>query len=324
MASQYGRALTDTVNMNHKELADWLENPRNLLASLETGHISLRRLVQGDHHTDPAFARKVDNFNNRHAAQGRLFGQEVGHSGWSKRAIALRNWGHDPSKPSSPLYSADQDWLADHAGTAQRRKGRIANPAVIASVQAPTEAVSDAMSFSDLVHPHESADFKRHRRSNTCRIDFPVDHYSDYSTWIPLGRIEILVALSPSHGHSVGPSAMRFGQEAAHNFCNNIGLDLPYEEDAVALRQLRPAIEHSVATGYSNLPRTPNPPFSKWILPLAQFLVSGSGLIYSVTELVGAFMPQQEEAEGEVAEGEEVDDTSENQVIVPIIKRPKT
>jgi hypothetical protein len=321
MASHRGRALTDTVNMNHKELTDWLENPRNLLASLDTGHISLRRLVQGDHFIDPEFARKVDNFNNRHSAQGRLFGQEAGHSGWSKRAIALRNWGHDPSKPSSPLYSADQDWLADHAGTAQRRRGRIANPSVIAAVQAPTESVSDAMSFSDLVHPHESADFKRHRRSNTCRIDFPVDHYSEHSAWIPLGRIEILVALAPSHGHSLSPSAMRLGQEATQNFCDNIGKDLPYEEDAVALRQLRPAIEHSVATGYSNLPRTPNPPISKWILPLAQFLVSGSGLIYSVTELVGAFFPPPpQEAEGEV----EVEDTSGEEVFIPIIKQTKT
>ena len=122
------RPLTTTVNMSHPELWAWHRDQRHHLASTATGLRSLERLVAGDHAKDHAFAEKVDNFNRRHSLQSALFGREVGRSGWSKRAIALRNWGHDPSKPSSPLHEADREWLASHPGAEERRKGRLSNP----------------------------------------------------------------------------------------------------------------------------------------------------------------------------------------------------
>lgn len=116
------------TNMTPRELRAWAKNPRHRLASTATGHASLRRLPRlletprrewttADH----AFARKVDAFIARHSTQAAVFGHEVARSGYSRRHIALMNWGHNPSKPSSPLRSADRHWLNDHPGAAQRR-----------------------------------------------------------------------------------------------------------------------------------------------------------------------------------------------------------
>lgn len=132
------------VNMSVAQLEAWIDNPNHRLASTATGLNSLSRLpdfVQKPESrwtpADYAFAKKVLNFNRRHAQQvinafreDRTggFGREVGKSGWSKRHIALRNWGHDPSDPDSPLYAADQEWLDEHPGAAERRNGRRENP----------------------------------------------------------------------------------------------------------------------------------------------------------------------------------------------------
>lgn len=134
------------VNMEPVELRLWAKDSRHKLASTPTGWASLRRLPgfiekpaalwNAD---DRAFAKKVLGFNRRHAKQvleafreDRLggFGAEVGQSGWSKRHIALRNWGHDPSREDSPLYAADRQWLDENPGAQRRRQSaRKANPA---------------------------------------------------------------------------------------------------------------------------------------------------------------------------------------------------
>jgi len=132
------------VNMSVAQLESWIDNPNHRLASTATGLNSLSRLpdfVQKPESrwtpADYAFAKKVLNFNRRHAQQvlnafreDRTggFGREVGKSGWSKRHIALRNWGHDPSDQNSPLYAADQAWLDEHPGAEHRRTGRLDNP----------------------------------------------------------------------------------------------------------------------------------------------------------------------------------------------------
>jgi hypothetical protein len=119
------------VNMTLTEVSAWRANPRHKLASNTAGWSSLARIEQmlG---TDPAswtdkdwaHAAKVVNFNARHLASTHLFGAEVGRSGWSKRAIALRNWGHDPAKVTSSAKQADAAWLAAHPGAQGRRQGR--------------------------------------------------------------------------------------------------------------------------------------------------------------------------------------------------------
>ncbi len=129
------------VTMTLAELEAWRSDPRHRLASTATGLQSLAllpALLKKPRWTtsDKAFARKVLGFNRRHIQQvldaetlraGKGgFGTEVEHSGWSKRGIALRNWGHDPSSLESPLYDADQSWLTQH--DARRRRSRRPNP----------------------------------------------------------------------------------------------------------------------------------------------------------------------------------------------------
>lgn len=119
------------VNMTLPEVSAWRINPCHKLASKTAGWASLARIEQmlG---TDPAkwtdadwaHAAKVVNFSTRHLASTHLFGAEIEASGWSKRAVALRNWGHDPAKATSPVKSADIAWLAAHAGARARRQGR--------------------------------------------------------------------------------------------------------------------------------------------------------------------------------------------------------
>ena len=150
------------VNMSVAQLEAWIDNPNHRLASTATGLNSLSRLpdfVQKPEsrwtRADYAFAKKVLNFNRRHAQQvinafreDRTggFGREVGKSGWSKRHIALRNWGHDPSDPDSPLYAADQEWLDEHLGAESRRNPRASNPSRRESRMNPLKALHDLLS----------------------------------------------------------------------------------------------------------------------------------------------------------------------------------
>jgi len=115
------------VNMSVAELRAWAKDPRHKLASTAVGHYSLTRipeLVQKPERNwtedDYEWAQKVVNFNHRHLQQvvkaheergGKGgFGREVGRSGYSKRHIALLNWGHDPGKEDSPAFEADAEW----------------------------------------------------------------------------------------------------------------------------------------------------------------------------------------------------------------------
>lgn len=115
------------VNMSVEELRAWAKDPRHKLASTAVGHYSLTRipeLVQKPERNwtedDYEWAQKVVNFNYRHLQQvvkaheergGKGgFGSEVGRSGYSKRHIALLNWGHDPGKEDSPAFEADSEW----------------------------------------------------------------------------------------------------------------------------------------------------------------------------------------------------------------------
>ncbi len=116
------------VNMTPAAVSAWRRNPRHKLASNVAGWSSLARidhLLRKSLHewndADWAHAAKVVNFNTRHLASQQLFGAEVGRSGWSKRAIALRNWGHDPSDVTSPAKRADDAWLRAHPGALERR-----------------------------------------------------------------------------------------------------------------------------------------------------------------------------------------------------------
>jgi hypothetical protein len=144
----------DTVNMTPGELRAWAKDPRHRLAGNvgnRTGWKSLTRIPDllekprskwtdqdpknlKTHEvlrmSDWTFARKVGNFNWRHikSDKDKLFGREVGRSGYSKRHIGLLNWGHDPGKPDSPIYEDDLAWLDENPGAYQRRKGREDNP----------------------------------------------------------------------------------------------------------------------------------------------------------------------------------------------------
>ena len=123
------RQWRQLVNMTHAEVQAWRNNPRHKLASGKAGWASLaaiermlRTPPQQWTTADWDHARRVCNFNARHLASHALFGAEVGQSGWSRRAIALRNWGHDPSKPNSPARASDAEWLRNHAGARERRR----------------------------------------------------------------------------------------------------------------------------------------------------------------------------------------------------------
>ncbi len=117
--------------MTHDDVRRWQANARHKLASGAPGWASLTEIErmlrtppQAWTEREWAHARRVCNFNARHLASAQLFGAEVGKSGWSKRAIALLNWGHDPSKRTSPAFAADVTWLAAHPGAVERRRGR--------------------------------------------------------------------------------------------------------------------------------------------------------------------------------------------------------
>lgn len=292
------RAYTRTVNMSQSELAGWLANPRNLLASTATGHESLRRLAAGDHFRDPAFAHKADNFNTRHMLSGHLFGTEVGQSGWSKRHIALKNWGHDPSKPESPLYDADQVWLEEHAGTLARRGGRLKNPPVIAAI---TSRDKDVELLADLA-PFLAFDGARARSSKGGIVTaeyIPSEYlYADggASTQVPFGPHVVSLGLLKSTSHAT-PSAG--GARAAKEVVDLVKAEGPKDAASQAcLCQMRGAIEHAVAHRYDSFSRAPNPTIGSWIVPIAQLIVSGSGLLYSSMNLARLISESRAGAEG--------------------------
>ena len=288
--------LTTTVNMNHRELTAWLNDSRHLLASTNTGLESLRRLVAGDHYHDDAFARKVDNFNERHGTQSRLFGKEVMKSGWSKRHIALKNWGHDPSKNDSPLYDSDQVWLSSNPNAKSHRRGRVPNPMVITEIQAPDNRVSELRELGKMLGgPMQSkvarnaSNMMTHPTGCTLVLVPESDRVEGAETEVPFGSCVVKIGLLQDY---VKPST------AAHQYAQNTLTQslyaAPYDDDTEAFRQVLPAMQYNLACAYMRDRvrtdgREPNPPISAWIMPLAQFLVSVSGLVYSITDLIGVF-----------------------------------
>jgi len=131
----------ESINMTPEELRSWAAGDKRHFASTATGQNSLDRIVQLVRKPrskwtdrDLKFARKAINFNNRHLEQvvrahherggSGGFGREVNRSGWSKRHIALRNWGHTPDKPDSPAYEADLEWTDDCGGDVDARRER--------------------------------------------------------------------------------------------------------------------------------------------------------------------------------------------------------
>jgi hypothetical protein len=262
------KSLAKTVNMTVPEIQAWLRNPRYLLASTDTGHESLRRLAQGDHLWDDTFARKVDNFNNRHLLSSALFGSEIGGSGWSKRAIALRNWGHDPSQEDSPAYSADYKWLKSHAGAAERRNTRIKNPIAI-------------IGFTSDGRIPGLDSFYRKRNPDTTIA----------STSVPLSSLDgarrATVEIGVLHPNQTVPISSA-GQRVARTFVAEIhkGMGERLRGDMPgSAYQLAPALEHAVGSRYDQFDRKPNPGIGPWILPVAQLIVSASGLYFSITSL---------------------------------------
>jgi hypothetical protein len=298
------RAYTRTVNMSQSELAAWLANPRNLLASTATGHESLRRLAAGDHFRDPSFGQKADNFNTRHMLSGHLFGTEVGKSGWSKRHIALKNWGHDPSKPESPLHDADQVWLDEHAGAEARRSQRLPNPSVITSI---TSHERDAKLLADLAPflAYEGARAHSGKGGRLTAEYVPTELlYADgrASTQVPFGPHSVSIGLLKDERHDL-PSmgAWRTAREAV----DLVKAEAPQDRGTQAcLCQMRGPLERGIADRYDAFDRAPNPALGAWIVPIAQLIVSGSGLLYSSMNLARLISESRASAEGSVGGGE--------------------
>jgi len=105
--------MLDCINMTGRELRAWASDERHALTGEKgaVGRLSLERIIRGEHLHSQTFAAKIRAFYRRHSLGRPLFGKPLGASGLSARHIALLNWGHDPTKPTSPLYRADSQWL---------------------------------------------------------------------------------------------------------------------------------------------------------------------------------------------------------------------
>ena len=98
-------AFNDRVNMQPKEIEDWLETEESLSvgdsdSGESTGHKSGRTIVEIKHTkkadlTDEQYEhmQKVVGYINRHLAQRP--DSEIEDSNWR---YSLMNWGHDPMK----------------------------------------------------------------------------------------------------------------------------------------------------------------------------------------------------------------------------------
>jgi len=309
------RAYTTTVNMNQAELKAWVANPRNLLASTATGHESLRRLAEGDHFQDPTFARKADNFNTRHMLSGYLFGQEVGKSGWSKRHIALKNWGHDPSKQGSPLHDVDQMWLQAHSGAETRRKGRTPNPVVITTIECPSADIGVLMELAPFLafeeRPAVRSSGRGYKQIEYVPEDCLLGEGEVYSD-VPFGDYHMrLGLLKDGYSPSISRSGSKVGKDAFHKIASSV-------PESACLWQIEPALTHSLGSRYDRFIRVPNPTFGAWILPIAQLLVSGSGLFYSVSNLASLVSASRQPAQQQPAGDEIIEDAGN------LVPRPRT
>lgn len=280
------RPYTSTVNMNHAALSAWINDPRHLLASTDTGQESLARLVAGDHFHDEKFAHKVDNFNTRHGLQRATFGQEVMQSGYSKRHIALKNWGHDPSHPDSPLYSADQTWLRLHQGAAKRRNTRVRNPLVVSELRGPHHKRNEMTQFASFLGSQAPA---RMVGSGLVLTLVPEgQRVAGMETEVPFGECMVKVGVLRDYTE---PSAR--AQRFASNTLAELNA-LPSNDETEAHRELAPALQYGLATAFDRdrTPidgREPNPPLLTWLMPVAQFVVSTGYFVVSSLNLLKLF-----------------------------------
>jgi len=106
------------INMTPSELKAWSKDDDRLEASLsrgeadgiQSGYDSLHRIKRRvDKPRDKWTDEDYDNAAQENGFNGRMIGnspgEPVGDTGMSKWEISLRNWGHDPSKKSSPAHS---------------------------------------------------------------------------------------------------------------------------------------------------------------------------------------------------------------------------
>lgn len=119
------RKWCELINMTQDELDAWAENPDRLKASLsrerakkegiQAGLDSFHRIKR--RYSKPRedwTAQDYDNASQENSFNSRMLGNEPGKvvpgTGRSKWEISLRNWGHAPSKKSSPAYSKWKAW----------------------------------------------------------------------------------------------------------------------------------------------------------------------------------------------------------------------
>jgi len=123
------------INMSEKELLSWAENDDRFLASLnreraeeegdiQSGYDSFHRIKRRKIKPMKDWSAKdFDNASQENGFNSRMLGgkpgQPVGDTGMSKWEISLRNWGHDPSKKSSPSYDKWKAWDNKHNKTAR-------------------------------------------------------------------------------------------------------------------------------------------------------------------------------------------------------------
>ena len=269
---------TETVNMSLTELCRWLDDPRHLLASTETGLESLRRLADAEHHRDAAFAATVDNFNTRHALSTHAFGREVGASGYSKRHIALKNWGHDPVKRSSVLYGADRRWLELHPGAEARRRGRVPNPPLIVAVAGPTERRAELGGFAAMlagrqVRPEHSGASVRFALLPEAELLPP------YEATALLGDC-VMTLGTLREPEVIGDRSGKFADE----------LERDLVAQAPGCACMGSALRHSIARAHHRdrqlvAGREPNPGLWVWLLPLSQLIVGLGNIVLSYAKL---------------------------------------
>lgn len=116
----------ELINMTPAELKAWAKDDARLEASLsrdeadseggiQSGYDSLHRIKRRvKKPVEDWTAEDYDNAAQENGFNGRMLGAEpgepVGDTDMSKWEISLRNWGHDPSKPSSPAHAKYKRW----------------------------------------------------------------------------------------------------------------------------------------------------------------------------------------------------------------------
>ncbi|MCH8517715.1 MAG: DUF3140 domain-containing protein [Cyclobacteriaceae bacterium] len=113
----------EIINMTPSELDDWAEDDRRFEASLgrgneegiQSGRDSLHRIKRRSRKkredwTDNDYDNAAQEIGFNKRMLGNDPGDPVGDTGMSKWEISLRNWGHAPSKSSSPANAKWKTW----------------------------------------------------------------------------------------------------------------------------------------------------------------------------------------------------------------------